>query len=164
MKLIFFRHGIAVDKKKSGQTDLDDARRKLTREGVKETKTVVKTLKFLFKDLDIIFSSPMVRAVETAQIISKYFPKKKFELLPSLDSSVASEAFVSDVLTLKTEGSYCFVGHEPHLTTSISKILQEQSSTIELDKSGIVVLEGRSIHDLKVTLIISPLLLDLINS
>ncbi len=163
MKLVFFRHGVAVDRK-SGQTDLDDARRELTREGVKETKTVVKTLKPLFKDIDIIFSSPMVRAVETAQIISKYFPKKKFEFLPSLDSSIASEAFVSDVLTLKADGCYCFVGHEPHLTTSISKLLKEESSSIELAKSGIVVLEGRSVNDLKVTLVISPDLLDDINS
>lgn len=161
MKLIFFRHGMAADKK-SGQSDLDDARRELTREGVKETKVMVKTLKPLFKDLDVIFSSPMVRAVETAQIISKYFPKKKFEFLPSLDSSVASEAFVAEVAKLKADGSYCFVGHEPHLTTSICKLLKEQSSTIELDKSGIVVLEGRSLNDLKVILVLSPALFEML--
>lgn len=163
MKLIFFRHGVAVDKK-NGQSDLDDARRELTREGVKETKTVVKTLKPLFKDIDIIFSSPMVRAVETAQIISKYFPKKKFELMPSLDSSVASEAFLADLNAIKTDGTYCFVGHEPHLTTSVSKLLKEETSNIELDKSGMIVLEGKNLNDMKISLIISPALLEIINS
>lgn len=163
MKLIFFRHGVAVDKKNS-QSDLDDARRELTREGVKETKTVVKTLKPLFKDIDVIFSSPMVRAVETAQIISKYFPRKKFELMPSLDSSIASEAFISDLNAIKADGTYCFVGHEPHLTTSISKLLKEQSSTIELDKSGMIMLEGKNLNSLKISLIISPALLEMINS
>lgn len=161
MRLIFFRHGIAADKK-SGQSDLDDHKRELTREGIKETKVMVKTLKPIFKDIEVIFSSPMVRAVETAQVISKYFPKKKFELMASLDSSVASEAFVNEVNKLKPDGTYCFVGHEPHLTTSISKLLKEQSSTIELDKSGMVVLEGRSLNDLRVTLVLSPALFEML--
>jgi phosphohistidine phosphatase len=163
VKFIFVRHGIAVDKK-NGQSDLDDAVRELTREGIKETKIVVKTLKPLFKDIDVIYSSPMVRAVETAQIISKYFPKKKFELMPSLDPSIASEAFLADLSLINIEGSYCFVGHEPHLTTTISKLLKEQTSTIELDKSGIIVLEGKNLNHLKISLIISPALLEMINS
>lgn len=63
MELYWLRHGTAEDKN-PGQTD---AERHLVEEGVEEVRDVAKCLKRLNLDFDYIFTSPLVRAVETAE-------------------------------------------------------------------------------------------------
>lgn len=152
MKLIFFRHGIAENKKLS-DTDRDDFLRNLTKEGKSETEMVVKKCKRLLKDVDVIYSSPLSRAVETAEIIFKKHKKAKFEILSSLDSFATADDFLNDLENMETEKTYCFVGHEPNLTKYIAAVLNSAASNIALEKSGIVILEG---DQLKITTVISP--------
>ena len=56
------------------------------------------------------------------------------------------------------------MGHEPHPIISISKLLIEQSSTIQLDKIGMTLIEGKKLNDLEMSLIISPAFHEIINS
>lgn len=155
MNLIFFRHAIASDKKNS-HNFMDDFRREITKEGRKETKLMVKTWKPLFKNLNAIFTSPLVRAVQTAEIISKYHPESKLELLESLDSTAAIESFLESIRHLKGSETYCFVGHEPHLTLCVSALLKETQPNIDLKKSGIILLTGESMDRLKLAQVLSP--------
>ena len=155
MKLIFLRHGIAEDKKKS-DTDIDDSRRELKKDGRSETKMIVKTFKDLFKEVDVVYTGPMARAAQTAEVILKYFPKKKFEIMDTLDSSLAVEDFLHEVKSLSYKHTYCFVGHEPHLSTAISRIVGAKDAAIQLEKSGVAVLEGESLSDLRLTMLVSP--------
>lgn len=155
MKLIFLRHGIAEDKKKT-DGEMDDALRELKKSGRSETKTMVKTFKDLFHEAEIVFTSPMTRAAQTAEVILKYFPKKQFEIMDTLDSSLPVEEFLKEIKSLKYDSTYCFVGHEPHLSTSIARLLGAREDSIQLDKSGVVVLEGDSFSDLKLSMLVSP--------
>src|SRR5579871_2535996 len=65
MRLYFLRHGIAED------TATSDAERKLTKQGIEQLHEGAR----LFKQLDIhlkhLYSSPLVRAQETAEIVGK---------------------------------------------------------------------------------------------
>lgn len=155
MKLIFFRHGIAADKK-SNQSMLEDFRRELIHEGSAETLKMLNTYKEILKHVDTIFSSPLLRAVQTAEIISEYFPQIEFELLPSLDTLIDSETLIQIIKKFKPSGSYIFVGHEPQLSETISKILGLNINIIELKKSGFAILKGHSFSDLKLTFLASP--------
>lgn len=155
MKLIFLRHGIAEDKKKS-DTDMDDSIRKLKKDGRSETKMMVKTFKDMFKEVDVVYTSPMARAAQTAEVILKYFPKKKFEIMETLDSSLAVEEFLREVKSLSYKQTYCFVGHEPHLSTAIARLMGAKDASIQLEKSGIAVLEGDSLSDLRLSMLVSP--------
>lgn len=155
MKLIFLRHGIAEDKKNS-DTDMDDSLRELKKDGRSETKTMVKTFKDLFKEVDIVYTSPMTRAAQTAEVILKYFPKKQFEIMPTLDSSSAVEDFINEARKLDFKATYCFVGHEPHMSTSIARILGSKDDSIQLEKSGVAVLEGESFSTLKLSMLVAP--------
>ena len=155
MKLIFLRHGISEDKKKS-DTEMDDSVRELKKDGRSETKLMVKTFKDLFKEVDVVYTSPMARAAQTAEIILKYFPKKKFEIMDTLDSSLAVEEFLREVKSLQYKKTYCFVGHEPHLSTAISRLMGARDSAIQLEKSGVAILEGESLSDLSLTMLVSP--------
>lgn len=155
MKLIFLRHGIAEDKK-NADTDMDDSLRELKKDGRSETKTMVKAFKDLFKEVDIVYTSPMARATQTAEVILKYFPKKQFEIMATLDSSSAVEDFINQARGLNFKSTYCFVGHEPHLSTSIARILGGRDGAIQLEKSGVAVLEGDSFSTLKLSLLVAP--------
>lgn len=156
MKLIFFRHGIAASKSPF-QSEMDDFRRELTHDGIIESKEMVQHCRFIFKDADVIFSSPLVRALHTAQIVSREFPQKPFELMPSLDKLCDPKEFIREIKNLDIKRNYCFVGHEPHLTESIQLLLfGSGKAVIGLSKSGVVVLEGKNFDDLKVTFSVSP--------
>lgn len=155
MKLIFLRHGIAEDKKNS-DSDMDDSLRELKKGGRSETKLMVKVFKDLFKEVDVVYTSPMARAAQTAEVILKYFPKKQFEIMETLDSSLAVEEFLKAIKSLKYNSTYCFVGHEPHLSTAISRLLGARENSVQLEKSGIAVLQGDSFSDLRISMLVAP--------
>ncbi len=83
MKLIFIRHGIAdghfLKKEKL------DFERSLTMEGISEFKSSMKKLKKLEPKINVIFSSPLLRAVQSAEILWSYYQDSNLELLSDLD-------------------------------------------------------------------------------
>lgn len=156
MRLIFLRHATAVPKSPD-QTDLDDFNRELTRGGFKELKYLFRKNKDLLKGIDVIYSSPLVRALSTAETLYRKWSSKKFEILPSLDSHVDPSVFLEELEYLQEDGNVlCFVGHEPHLTTSVKAILGCEDLNITLAKGGIIVLEGDRLSDLSLTKLVSP--------
>jgi phosphohistidine phosphatase len=155
MKLMFFRHGIAEDKS-SNDSGMDDFNRTLKKIGQKETKKVIKSIRDEIKQVDIIYSSPLLRALETAEIISTFYPKKLFEIMTSLDSALPESLAVEEIRFLPSDGYYCFVGHEPHLTRVISSLLNMEWPSLKLSKSGVVILEGETISSLMITNVLSP--------
>ena len=155
MKFIFLRHGIA-EKKRDEHSEMDDFGRELTRDGIIEVKEMVQTGHFLFRKLDKIFTSPLVRAVQTAEILYRQNEHVDFEFMPALDSLSPLSSFQEEIKKLP-QGSYCFVGHEPHLTSSVNLILNGRSeSEIALAKGGLLILEGDSIDEMKLSTLISP--------
>jgi phosphohistidine phosphatase len=67
MKLYLMRHGIATER--IGGAILNDSQRPLTEEGKAETKLVALGLKRLAIKPDLVVTSPLVRAKQTAEII-----------------------------------------------------------------------------------------------
>jgi phosphohistidine phosphatase len=155
MKLIFVRHGLAVDKKPND----DDSRRLLIKDGINETKKMARSFQGLFKNVNTIFTSPMLRAVQTAEILYKKTSRADFDFLVSLDATSAPEDFVSEVKRLSPKSHYCFVGHEPHLTNSVALLLNDNADVLKLEKSGLIILEGETFDSLKVTGLFSPKIL-----
>src|SRR5512147_1139240 len=66
MELYFLRHGIAVD---VGPEGSGDAGRPLTAEGIKKMKEEARGLRRLDVRPDVLLSSPLVRASQTAEIV-----------------------------------------------------------------------------------------------
>lgn len=155
MKLIFIRHGHSTPKKK-WHSDLDDFKRLLTIRGKSDVKKVSRRLKQQLKEADVLFTSPLLRSVQTAQEIYPYLHKPKFEILPSLDKLLGPESFLNDVKNLR-EGTFIFVGHEPHFGKVFQALLEFPSGKgIDLPKGGCLILEGETLSDLKITLLMRP--------
>ena len=159
MKLIFFRHGTASDKK-STYDDLQDFKRELVKEGIKETKLVEKKFRNLFRGVDVFYSSSYLRAIFTAELLHQKNIHSDFQILPSLDSAVSPKEFIQEINLLSPKKNYCFVGHEPHLSEAVSLLLKAADPIFNLDKSGFVVLEGDHFNNLKLLSMISPKLLN----
>ncbi len=135
MRLYLVRHAIAAER--NGST-LDDASRSLTQEGVEKMQQHVRGLAALGVQLDEVWTSPLIRAVQTAEILATGFggriavktvaalqPDGDFEALRSLagDSKV---------------GSLALVGHEPYLGEFTGYLLGgSRSLDIRFKKGGV---------------------------
>lgn len=118
-ELIFIRHGKAEEEK----ADLDDASRELTEKGKDELKKNMPKLRlFLQTDQDYCFwSSPKLRAKQTAKIIARELPVKNiiyFDFISNGDFS----GFCSELAKIMEPVSVVIVGHDPHLSDWSEKI------------------------------------------
>ena len=82
------RHGKAQE---HTTTISGDAKRQLTEAGKKELEVIAKAIKNLEIEVDDIFSSPLIRAKQTAEIVKKHLKNNKnsikiwTELKPEID-------------------------------------------------------------------------------
>ena len=156
MKLIFIRHGLA-----EGHFSFDqdaDFERTLTPEGIKRLERTFKLFKKHEFKIDVIFSSPLARAVQSAEIFWDYYKQADLELMGDLDILDDPLHLVEYISFLPADGTYAFVGHDPHLTTVIASLLalHPEHDFMTIKKGGICVLEGRMWKGFNLELLISP--------
>jgi len=136
MQLLVFRHGIAED---AGPDGTDDSRR-LTEEGIKKTKKIVKRLAEFAPEPEVILTSPRVRAKQTADIAAD-----RFGLNPVIDSTLADYSHESIIETLdqREEQVVMIVGHEPVLSALIEQLCTGGEGThfVQLKKAGCALLD-----------------------
>ena len=129
--IVLLRHGIAEDK----TAEKSDAQRALTDEGNRRMKKVAKALASRFEEAEAIYSSPLVRAMETAAWVAKAYGleiRKTDALAPS-----ASTADFRQLLDRVKERYALFVGHEPTLSEFMLDLTQMRADGgIELKKGG----------------------------
>ena len=156
MKLIFIRHGLA-----HGHFSLEqdaDFERTLTIAGISDLKKTFKAFKRHQPHVDVIFSSPLARAIQTAELLWKSYPKSDLELMADLDILDDPLHLVEYISFLPTDGSYAFVGHDPHLTTVIAGLLalHPEHDFMALKKGGICVLAGGLWEGFTMESLVSP--------
>src|SRR5512146_79417 len=88
MKLYLVRHAIAAER---GIQYPDDSKRPLTGQGMSRFREVVEGLAMLGVKVDLVLASPLVRALQTAQILSAGLPgHPPIEETPALTPGSAS--------------------------------------------------------------------------
>lgn len=121
MLCYFLRHGLALDRE---DWQDDDSKRPLTPEGVEKMKRQAKTISALKLGLDVIVTSPLVRAQQTAEIVAKAL-KMRDRLI---ENPVLGLDFDLEHLSTILEGhagakAIMFVGHDPSLSTTIGQLI-----------------------------------------
>lgn len=137
MNVYILRHAEAVE----GKIKIPDEWRYLTEKGRKQTNTVAKRLGKGGLKSCLIVSSPLVRAVQTAQIVGEKIGKKcQVEinglLMPGSDITELADS----LFARKGVENIMLVGHEPQLGGLIAALLKLED-TIQLKKLGCVELE-----------------------
>ena len=135
--IILLRHGIAEEKSADGT----DEARKLTAEGRARMREVARGLAELFPKLDAIYTSPLIRAVETAQAVAKAYGKEvKIHTAGQLTPGSDAKAFRA-LLAEAPHRRAVYVGHEPTLTNFFLALLgvRKPKGVVELKKGGCYV-------------------------
>src|SRR6266508_886921 len=132
MKLYFLRHGEAdwPSWKKP------DDERPLTKRGKREMRDVAKFLDRLKVRPDLIVTSPLPRAAQTAEIAADHLKAKLRQ-----DELLAPGFGLSELRTVLKRHraeSLMLVGHEPDFTNVISKLT---GATLKLSKGGVVLVD-----------------------
>ncbi len=139
MELYLIRHAIAEPLGTAHESS--DEKRSLTEEGRTRMRDVVKGLKKLGIQLDLIFTSPLVRAVETAHIVATSLGMnvKDIRQTPALAPGAIVEQLFGEIKREAGAESIALVGHQPDLGQLISKIVKSSggSLSVQLKKGGI---------------------------
>lgn len=113
-ELYIMRHGLAAGRAGGGIND--DAKRPLTAEGKKKMQEIAHGLVRLGFEVDWIVSSPLVRAVETAGIVSDSLASKvPMDITEALSPRAPAEALISFLSRHPNRRRVLVVGHEPDL-------------------------------------------------
>ena len=127
--IILLRHGIAEDRDGSKP----DVQRELTEDGHRRMKEIARGLAELFPKVETIVSSPLRRAAQTAEWISRAYDlpvETSDALAPDSD-----EKRFRKLLDGVTARRAIFVGHEPTLS-AFMLALSGMNGDIELKKGG----------------------------
>jgi phosphohistidine phosphatase len=122
MKLYLVRHGIASDQ--IGGAIRYDAQRPLTDEGKTETTAVATGLKQLGIAPDVILTSPLVRAHQTAEILGNVLQSKNGLRVVDALAPAGNLNDIYKVLKDFERASEVFmVGHEPDVGRIVATLL-----------------------------------------
>jgi phosphohistidine phosphatase len=143
MNLLIIRHAIAEEAE--NPTETDDARRALTSAGRRKMRRIAKNLVRLVDHIDLLVSSPLLRARQTADIIAAIQPGSERDTTDTLVPGSDPQAFLSWIEKNGAAELVAVVGHEPHLGSLITFLLcGNVDSRVELRKGGACLLSLQS--------------------
>jgi phosphohistidine phosphatase len=133
-ELYLVRHAIAADR---GSEWPDDTKRPLTERGVERFKETVKGLRRLDVRIDEIFTSPLVRARQTAELLAQGVDgKPPIKLLDTLAPGHTSTALMTQLAKVAKRRHVALVGHEPELGELAAHLIGA-GRALEFKKGGI---------------------------
>ena len=143
MKLLIVRHADAGDREEWEKSGRPDEERPLSPKGMEQMRGAARGLLALVPDIDVIVASPLVRAVQTAEILlAAYAGKPTLETHASLEPEVGPEKFRVWLRDHDELGVIAAVGHEPHLGILTTWLMTgEKGSRVEMKKGGACLLE-----------------------
>jgi phosphohistidine phosphatase len=138
MRLVIVRHAIAAER---GAPGMSDDERPLTPEGKKRFRVAAKGLARILPRPDVVFTSPLIRARQTAEIAARAWGSIEpvaLEALATGDVDGLAEALSAR----KTEESVAIVGHEPHVSVLLARLLgSSQTDRFSFRKGGVALVD-----------------------
>ena len=148
MKLYLLRHGVAAEPDRRNYPD--DAARPLTPKGKKKLRRIAEYMAAMEMACDALLTSPLPRAVQTAEIAAGGLKLKKGLLLaPELAPDGDPKALIDRLnRDFQAAEAIMLVGHEPGLSQLISVLLTGRVTGVplELKKGGLCRLRIESLR------------------
>ena len=150
MRLYLIQHGIALPEEK-------DPEKSLSPEGKEETQRAAEFLKTKNIEVDAVWHSPKLRAIQTAQIIVNSIVCSEIKERDDLNPLDSVENFPKEIKS--SNKNLMIIGHLPFLQKLASLLLSgsETNQFISFKNSGVVCLEYTDTW--KIAWIIIPVLL-----
>jgi phosphohistidine phosphatase len=140
MNLYLVRHAIAFNPDPA--TWPDDRDRPLTPGGEKKFRRAVRGLDALVPGVDVVLSSPLVRAWRTAELLWKKAGWPEPSRFDPLEPGTPPPEVVDALQPHARAGSVALVGHEPSLHELVSYLLTGDAGSVRvtLKKGGVACL------------------------
>lgn len=129
------RHGPAGTREEFANTGESDDHRPLTPEGKRQFAKVARGLRRIVPRIDLLATSPLTRAHQTAEILGERFGVSLVET-ETLRPDAAYARFASWIKKSTTADLVAIVGHEPHLSGLTAWLIGDAAARIELKKGG----------------------------
>lgn len=134
--VLVIRHAEAEELEAARQEGRDEHQRELTRDGRRKMREGARGLKRLADRIDLIASSPLTRALQTAELVSGAFPEAKRHRYSGLAPGVQHAELLKWVSRQK--GTLAIVGHEPDLSQWIGYMTTGEPRGVVAMKKGAV--------------------------
>ena len=168
-ELLLLRHGIAEDRDQAA----DDGQRNLTAEGRERAARVIQRLVALELGCDLVLSSPLVRARQTAELAVAWGLAPELELAAALaplaDPLPLLERWLGPLSPRPGWRRLALVGHEPDLSTLAALLIgvpmAHAPQALQLKKAGVALLrwpalpQGSLAGSAQLSLLLPPRLL-----
>ncbi len=138
-QVLVLRHAIAQDREVAAASGISDAERALTAKGRQRMRDVARGLAVLVPELELIFTSPLRRARQTAEIVAEAYSGLAVKETVALSPGAPPASLHRQLAA----GPRCvaIVGHEPDLGEWVSRsLVPGQSSFIQFKKGGACLL------------------------
>ena len=139
IELYLVRHAIAAER---GPNYPDDRKRPLTTEGIARFKSAVEGLKTLDVTIELVVTSPLVRASHTAELlVAGIGAKPRLETLDALAPDGRIPAVLEAIAKAsKKARQIALVGHQPSLGELAVRLLRARGA-LEFKKGAVCCIE-----------------------
>jgi phosphohistidine phosphatase len=142
-ELYLVRHAIAAER---GDEWPDDTKRPLTKRGVTRFRECVTGLRELETAVDEIFTSPLVRAKQTADILAAGMDgKPPVKVLDALAPGHTAQNVMTQLAKAATRRRIALVGHEPELGELAAHLIGA-SRALPFKKGGVCRVDMESLR------------------
>ena len=150
MNLFILRHGCAGNRLSD---PMKDTKRQLTVSGKKEVVEIAKSLKKLGVNFNVIISSPLTRAFQTAKIIAEeYNLTEQIEQSEELKPNGSKDSLSNKLSKLSIDSVILIVGHEPYLSSMINDIISKNDTDRNYNKNNNnIILKKAGVARIKIT-------------
>ena len=148
MNLFILRHGPAVERGTPGFEN--DAARPLTPKGKRQLRNIAAAMENMDLRLDLILSSPLLRAKQTAEIAAAGLKlKKRLAFSDELRPDGDVKKLILQLGELKpAPENILLVGHEPYLSRLISSLVSGgENLAMDFKKGGLCKLEAEKLRN-----------------
>jgi phosphohistidine phosphatase len=138
MEIYLVRHAVAQQLGK--KNEFTDEKRSLTSQGRERMRDIARGLKRLGVVPDLIMTSPLVRAMETGDILAEVLgvDQKQVRRSQALSPGGSFDKLFAELKQQKRIESVALVGHEPDLSSLISRIVSGDGNlSVPLKKGGV---------------------------
>ncbi len=142
MKVLLVRHAKAEPRPRSGLSRQRDERRRLTPGGRKDMAKVAKGLRRLVPAIDVLATSPLTRARETAEVLARRYDHDDIADVAALSPGSEPQALVEWLRGQRKGALIVLVGHEPDLGGFAGYLLTGRRETfLPLKKGGACLID-----------------------
>ncbi len=134
LELYLVRHGIAAER---GEAYPDDSKRPLTSGGIARLRKQTRGLNALGTGFDMIITSPLARARQTADTIAQGLKTKPAVVASdSLAPAGTTAAVIQEIVKHQRKPRIALVGHEPNLGELAARLIGARTP-LEFKKGGV---------------------------